>query len=427
MNILLLGSGGREHALAWKILQSHHQPKLFVAPGSDAIAQIAECVALNPSNPEQVLEFSLRSKIDLVVVGPEAPLVAGVADRLRENNISVFGPIQSGAELEASKAYTKTLLKERNIPTAAFETFSDYDSALQYLKNKKYPQVIKADGLAAGKGVVICESSEEATKALEEILIQKSLGAHQTQVVIEDFLKGEEASFMVVTDGKTFLPLATSQDHKRLQDHDHGPNTGGMGAYSPAPVVTPTVHERTLQKMIQPTLEGLQSRKIDYRGVLYAGLMIDHEEPSLLEYNVRFGDPECQVILPRLKSDFVDLMLATAKGELASYKMEWHEKTAVCVVMASAGYPASARKGDVIEGLEKASKLSDVMVFHAGTALQEGKWVTHGGRVLGVTAWGDTLEKAVQKVYEAVSLISFSGMQYRKDIAAKALAKREIL
>jgi len=425
MNILLLGSGGREHALAWKISQSPRLTQLFIAPGSDAMASLGECVKLDPCKAESLLEFSKSNKIELLVVGPEAPLVAGVADAFWRAGIPVFGPTAGGAEMEASKDFTKRLCKNNRIPTAAYETFENAEAAKAYLENRKLPIVIKADGLAAGKGVIIAESLEQAKEAIDDILVKKTLGA-QSKLVIEDFLFGEEASFMVVTDGKTALPLASSQDHKRIFDGDQGPNTGGMGAYSPAPVVTPGVFDRSMNEIINPSLKGLQHLGIDYKGVMYAGLMIEHEKPSLLEYNVRFGDPECEVILPRMKSDLVELMLATVQGRLSSFKLEWLEKSCVGVVLAAEGYPGTPAKGDVIEGIEAADALDQVKVFHAGTVLKEGKWLSNGGRVLLVSALGDTLREAVNRAYEAVSKIHWRGMQYRKDIGAKAFKFQEL-
>jgi len=425
MNILLLGSGGREHALAWKISQSPRLKKLFMAPGSDAMALLGECVKLDPCHAEQVLEFAKANHVGLVVVGPEAPLVAGLSDAFWKASIPVFGPTSKGAQMEASKAFTKELCKKNKIPTASYEVFESASAAKNYLKSQKFPLVIKADGLAAGKGVVICENLSQAQITVDEILIKKSVGA-QNKLVIESFLYGEEASFMVVTDGKTAFPLASSQDHKRIFEGDKGPNTGGMGAYSPAPVVTPTVFDRTMKEIIGPTLQGLQEKNIDYKGVLYAGLMIEGETPSLLEYNVRFGDPECEVVLPRLQSDLVELILATVEGRLSQFKAEWHEKSCVGVVLAAKGYPGIPEKGDVIEGIEEAEKLDQVKVFHAGTIFKEGKWLSAGGRVLVVTALGGTLEEAVERAYEAVSKIRWRGMHYRKDIASKALARKEI-
>ncbi len=420
MNILLLGSGGREHAIAQKILQSHHTTKLYVAPGNAGIAEVAEIVSLNPVDSEAVVNFSHTHSIDLIVIGPEAPLVAGVVDQLRRAGFKVFGPNASAAQLEASKAFTKNLLQKNKIPTAAFETFQELSLAKKSLTHRKFPLVVKADGLAAGKGVLICQNQAEAVEALEEIFEKKSFG-DQHQVVIEDFLIGEEASFMVLCDGKNFLSLATSQDHKRLLDNDEGPNTGGMGAYSPAPVVNENVYQKTIEQVIRPTLAGLASDQIDYRGVLYAGLMIHEENPSVLEYNVRFGDPECEVILPRLKSDFVELMMASVDGALDQHPIEWDRRFAVCVVLAAEGYPQAPKKGEIIEGIEEAAKLKDVFVFHAGTVKKEGKWFTQGGRVLIVTALGDSLQCAIDNVYQAVSKIHFRGMQFRKDIGKKGL------
>ncbi len=420
MNILLLGSGGREHAIAQKILQSCHTTKLYVAPGNAGIAELAETVPLDPVDSGAVLDFARSHSIDLVVIGPEAPLVAGVVDRLSRAGFRVFGPNASAAQLEASKAFTKNLLQKNKIPTAAFETFQELGLAKKSLSSRKFPLVVKADGLAAGKGVLICQNEAEAIEALEEIFEKKSFGDQQ-QVVIEDFLIGEEASFMVICDGKSFLSLATSQDHKRLLENDEGPNTGGMGAYSPAPVVNENVYAKTIEQVIRPTLSGLASDQIDYRGVLYAGLMIHEEQPSVLEYNVRFGDPECEVILPRLKSDFVELMLASIDGSLDQHPIEWDRRSAVCVVLAAEGYPQNPKKGEVIEGIEEAAKLKDVFVFHAGTIKKEGKWLTNGGRVLTVTALGDSLSSAIDHVYQAVSKICFKGMQFRKDIGKKGI------
>ncbi len=449
MNILLLGSGGREHALAWKISQSPQLKKLYASPGNDAIAKFSECVSLDLKSSESLFEFAKSKNIGLVVVGPEAPLVEGIADLFQKQGIPVFGPSAAGAQLEASKAFTKNLCKKYNIPTAAYECFQEAEAAKSYLNSASFPIVIKADGLAAGKGVVIAETLAEANEAVEEILVKKSLG-EQNNLVIESFLRGEEASFMVICDGNTYKVLASSQDHKRVRDNDEGPNTGGMGAYSPAPVVTARVYEKTLRKIIEPTLVGLKQEGIHYQGVLYAGLMIENEEPQLLEYNVRFGDPECEVILPRLKSDLLELMLATAEGRLSEYidqpqsgvegeapsaslmegatrapVIEWHDQHCVGVVLAAENYPATPTKGDEISGIEDAEKIPNVKVFHSGTVLKDGKWRTNGGRVLVVTALGEDLQKAQANAYEAVSKINWRALHYRKDIAAKALFKSE--
>lgn len=424
MNILLLGSGGREHALAWKISQSPQLKKLYASPGNDAIAKFSECVSLDLKSSESLLEFAKSKNIGLVVVGPEAPLVEGIADLFQKQGIPVFGPSAAGAQLEASKAFTKNLCKKYNIPTAAYECFQEAEAAKSYLNSASFPIVIKADGLAAGKGVVIAETLAEANEAVEEILVKKSLG-EQNNLVIESFLRGEEASFMVICDGNTYKVLASSQDHKRVRDNDEGPNTGGMGAYSPAPVVTARVYEKTLRKIIEPTLAGLKQEGIHYQGVLYAGLMIENEEPQLLEYNVRFGDPECEVILPRMKSDLVELMLATTQGKLSEFKLEWHDQHCVGVVLAAENYPATPTKGDEISGIEDAETIPNVKVFHSGTFLKDGKWRTNGGRVLVVTALGEDLQKAQANAYEAVSKINWRALHYRKDIAAKALFKSE--
>ena len=421
MKILVIGSGGREHALVWKLAQSPRVTKLFCAPGSDGIAELAQCVAINPEQIEQLADFAAREKIDLTVVGPELPLTLGIADLFESRGLPIFGPNKAAAQLEGSKAFAKEILDANGIPTAAFGTFTDAGAAKQYLAQQKPPYVIKADGLAAGKGVLICANLAEAEAAIDEILVRKSFGGAGDKVVIEAFLDGEEASFMVLTDGDHVLPLASSQDHKRVFDHDQGPNTGGMGAYSPAPVVTQAMHERILREIMAPLLAGLKKKHINYRGVVYVGLMVGKDGPKVLEFNARFGDPECQPIMMRLKSDLLPLLEATIDGRLDQVKAEWYEDPAVCVVLTANGYPGSYDKGKEISGLEKLADWRQGFVFHAGTAKENNRWLTTGGRVLGVTARGRSVAEAAREAYRAVGEISWAGMHYRKDIARRAL------
>ena len=423
MKLLVIGGGGREHALVWKLSQSPLAPKIYCAPGSAAIGELAECVAINPEQIEPLADFAAGEKIDLTVVGPELPLTLGIVDLFEARGLRAFGPNRAAAQLEGSKAFSKEILAANGIPTAAFATFADAGAAKKYLATQKSPYVIKADGLAAGKGVLICATLAEAEAAIDEILLRKAFGAAGDKVVIEEFLDGEEASFMVLTDGEHILPLASSQDHKRIFDNDQGPNTGGMGAYSPAPVVTAEVHERVLREVLMPLLAGLKRKNIRYRGVIYAGLMITKDGPKVIEFNARFGDPECQPIMMRLKSDLVPLLEASIDGTLDHVTAEWHDELAVCVVLAANGYPGSYDKGQEISGLEKLAGWQQGFVFHAGTAKENHRWIATGGRVLGVTARGKSVTEAVKEVYRAVGEISWDGMHYRKDIARRALPK----
>ncbi len=423
MKLLVIGSGGREHALIWKISQSPRVTKIYCAPGSAAIAELAECVSINPEQIGQLADFAEKAKVDLTVVGPELPLTLGITDLFESRHLRIFGPNQAAAQLEGSKAFAKEILRANGIPTAAFGAFTDAASAKQYLARQKSPYVIKADGLAAGKGVLICASRQEAEAAIDEILVRKVFGGAGDKVVIEEFLEGEEASFMVLTDGEHVLPLASSQDHKRVFDNDEGPNTGGMGAYSPAPVVTPDVHARVLREVLTPLLNGLKPKNIRYRGLVYVGLMITKDGPKVVEFNARFGDPECQPIMMRLKSDLIPLLEATIDGKLNEVNAEWHDEPAVCVVLTANGYPGAYDKGKEIHGLDQLKNWSDGFVFHAGTAKEQHRWLTTGGRVLGVTARGKNIASAVENVYGAVSKISWDGMHYRKDIARRALEK----
>jgi phosphoribosylamine--glycine ligase len=421
MKVLVIGSGGREHALAWKISQSPRVEKIYCAPGNGGIGRMAELVPIGADEIEKLADFAGREKIDLTVVGPELPLTLGIADLFEKRGLKIFGPDREAARLEGSKAFAKEILQENRIPTASFATFSDASSAKRYLVEHQPPYVVKADGLAAGKGVIICAGRKEAEIAVDDILVRRLFGQAGDQLVIEEFLQGEEASFMALTDGEHILPLASSQDHKRVFDGDRGPNTGGMGAYSPAPVVSLEIHDRILDEILKPLLRGLKNKGVRYRGVIYVGLMITEAGPQVLEFNARFGDPECQPIVMRLKSDLVALLEATIEGRLDQVGVEWHRDAAVCVVLCAAGYPGSYEKGKEIRGLEKLQEWQRGFVFHAGTSEKQGCFLTSGGRVLGVTALGSDIKEAVREVYRAVGEIQWDGMHYRKDIAQRAL------
>jgi len=423
MKVLVIGGGGREHALVWKLSQSPRVDRIYCAPGNAGIAEIAECVDINPTDADALLDFVKYNWIDLTVVGPEAPLVVGVADRFVKEERLIFGPTRDGAMLEGSKVFSKELMKKYNIPTAEFRVFSSYLHAEEYVRLKGAPIVIKADGLAAGKGVIVAQSVDEAIKGLRLIMKDRIFGEAGERVVVEECLKGEEASFMVITDGETVVPLATSQDHKQVYDGDRGPNTGGMGAYSPAPVVTPQLREKIMQTIIHPLLRGLKREGVKYRGIIYAGLMICDDAPYVLEFNCRFGDPEAQPVLARMEGDLFELLKATADGRLRDVRVTWREDPAVCVVLASKGYPGSYEKGKKISGLDKLKDEKDVIVFHAGTRSENGNIVTSGGRVLGVTALGRDIREAKQRAYSAIERIGFEGMHYRKDIADRAIKR----
>jgi phosphoribosylamine--glycine ligase len=426
MNILVIGSGGREHALAWKLAQSPKAQKVYVAPGNGGTARDPRLVNLPITDVKALADFAQANKIAVTVVGPEAPLAAGVVDEFRARGLRIFGPTQKAAQLESSKAFAKDFMKRHGIPTAFYETFTDATAAHAYVDKHGAPIVIKADGLAAGKGVVVATTLAEAHEAIDFMLLDNKLGVQHNEggarVVIEEFLAGEEASFIVMSDGKNVSVLATSQDHKRLLDADEGPNTGGMGAYSPAPVVTPNVYAKAMQEIIQPTLDGMAKDGIPFTGFLYAGLMIDaNGNPKTLEFNCRMGDPETQPIMMRLKSDLVDVFLAATDGTLDQIELQWDRRFALGVVMAAPGYPLDPRKGDVITGLP--DEAPDAMVFHAGTVHKDGQTVTSGGRVLCVTALGDSAKLAQQRAYEMLASIQFDGMQYRKDIGWRAIKK----
>ncbi|HTA76971.1 MAG TPA: phosphoribosylamine--glycine ligase [bacterium] len=421
MDILVVGSGGREHAICWALAKSRHKPKIFCAPGNAGIASHAVLVDVMSDDIAGLVNWAKTYNPGLIIIGPEIPLALGLTDLLTKEGFLVFGPTKDGAQMEASKDFTKQLLLSSLVPTARSVTFTDSIKAQLYLKKQTAPIVVKADGLAAGKGVTVCETMAQAQLAVQEAMDKKVFGEAGAKVVIEEFLDGEEASILAFTDGETIIPMVTAQDHKRVFDGDQGPNTGGMGAYSPAPVVTPEMSEFILEKILKPTVTALRRRGIIYKGVLYAGLMITAKGPKVIEYNCRFGDPETQVVLPRLKTDFVEICLAVAKGELSKIKIEWDERPTACVVMASHGYPGSYLKGKVIEGLEKAAKLPDTYVFHSGTAEENGKIVSNGGRVLCVTGIGDTIEKAIETAYQGVRAIEMDGVHYRKDIGWRAL------
>lgn len=421
MKILVIGSGGREHALVWKVAQSPLVSKVYCAPGNPGIAELAENVPLKVDDLPGLLAFAQKEQIGLTVVGPELPLSLGIVDLFEDNGLTVFGARQNAAIIEASKAFSKDLMKKYNVPTAAYEVFTEIEPAIAFLDTLGLPVVVKADGLAAGKGVIIAQTREEAIETVTDMLSGNAFGNAGSRVVVEEFLRGEEASFLAFTDGKNIIPLASAQDHKPIFDGDKGPNTGGMGAYSPAPVVTPAIHEKVMQEVMRRTVDGMAAEGRPYKGVLYAGLMIDGGEIRTLEFNARFGDPECQPLLMRMKSDIVPVLLATAQGDISSINLEWHDKAAVCVVMAAGGYPGDYRKGDVITGLNKASAMEDLFVFHAGTASKDDTYVTNGGRVLGVTALGETVREAIARAYEGVAAITWPGVQYRTDIGNKAL------
>jgi len=421
MRVLVLGAGGREHALCWALRKSKGIEKIYCIPGNGGISEVAEIPpGIDLQDFEKLALFCKAEGIDLVVPGPEEPLVRGVADSLQAKGIKVFGPSQIASQLEGSKAFAKEVMKRAGVPTANFAVFDDQEKARAYVEKKGAPIVIKADGLCAGKGVFVCETLEEAYQAIEKIMEERIFGDAGKMVVIEEKLSGEEASFIVITDGETFKALPTSQDHKRLLDNDEGPNTGGMGAYSPAPLITPKLREAISDKVIGPVLKTLKKEGNPYFGFLYAGLMIVNDTPYVLEFNCRLGDPEAQAILPRIENDLLEVIELTFEGRLAEVDLKESEDWAVCVVMASKGYPGSYEKGKLITGLDKVKEIPGVIVFHAGTKKEEGSFFTNGGRVLGVTALGETLTSAIDKAYQACALIHFDGAFYRKDIGQKA-------
>lgn len=426
MNILVIGGGGREHTLAWKLAQSPSATKLYAIPGNPGMAAVAECVSsISIEDNEAVVAFAEEHAIDLVVIGPEVPLTNGIVDAFEAAGILAFGPRKAAAELEGSKAFSKGLMKKYGIPTAKYEVFTDAEAAKDYVRQEGAPIVIKADGLAAGKGVIVAETCDEALAAVADIMEDQEFGAAGNRVVIEEFMEGEEASLLCFTDGETIVPMISSQDHKRAYDGDKGPNTGGMGTYAPAPVMTPAMIEATKEKILKPVIAAMKQEGRTYQGCLYAGLMITKDGPKVVEFNARFGDPETQVVLPLLKSDLVDIMVACAKGDgsLKDLDIAWSDGAAVCVVLASGGYPKSYQKGYEITGLDEAEKLG-CHVFHAGTAERDGSVVTAGGRVLGVVAEAADVRTAVDKAYQGVNAITFKDKMFRHDIAHRALERQ---
>lgn len=421
MKVLVVGSGGREHTLIWKINQSSVVSKIYCAPGNGGINTLAECVDIEATDIMSLKKFAEKEGIDLTVVGPELPLTLGIVDEFEKEGLRIFGAGKKAAEIEGSKSFAKDLMQKYGVPTAEYHTFTSRDEAVEYIKRIGVPIVVKADGLAAGKGVIPAQSMEEALDAIDLIMVKKAFGEAGEKVVIEEFLTGEEASFLVFTDGEEVVPLPTSQDHKPIFDGDKGPNTGGMGAYSPAPIITGELHARIMKEIIVPTIKGMAAEGREYRGVLYAGLMINHGKAKVLEFNARFGDPETQPLLMRMKGDIIPVLEATIDGNLSRIKVEWDERASVCVVMASKGYPGSYQKGFEINGIENASKIKNVEVFHAGTTIKEGKIIANGGRVLGVTALGERINEAIDLAYDGVKEIQWNGVYYRQDIGKKAL------
>jgi len=425
MKILVIGSGGREHAILWKLSQSPKVSELYVAPGNDGMDELAKRVAIPVENLEDLAEFAKNNEIDLTIVGPEVPLVLGVVDVFEKAGLRCFGPSQKAAQIEGSKAFSKNLMQKYNIPTAQYAVYSQVEEAKAYANTLGYPCVVKADGLAAGKGVIICQDAEEASRAIEDMLIDNAFGDAGARVVIEEFLQGEEVSILAFSDGKTVVPMVSSQDHKRIFDNDKGPNTGGMGAYSPAPIYTETVAKFTQTDILERTVEAMTKEGATFKGILYAGLMVTEKGVKVLEFNARFGDPETQPVLARLESDLVEIVEAVIDERLDSIDISWKNEASVCVILASKGYPESSSKGDKITGLDKIND-SSVKVFHSGTKRNEdGDFVTNGGRVLGVTAIDEDIEGAISRAYRAVEKISFDGMQYRSDIGARAIARRK--
>ena len=426
MKVLVIGSGGREHAFVWKIAQSPKVKKIYCAPGNAGIASMATCVPIGVEDIEKLVSFAKDKKIDLTVVGPEGPLSAGIVDIFEAKGLKIFGATKKATEIESSKSFAKNLMNKYKIPTAMGQTFTSYKKAETYLRKMGAPIVVKADGLAAGKGVIVCATVNKALNALKKIMIKKDFGDAGNKVVIEECLFGEEASFIAFTDGKTVLPLPSSQDHKPIYENDKGPNTGGMGAYSPAPIVDKYISRKIMEDIMIPTVRAMEAEDRPYKGVLYAGLMIDKDQIKVLEFNARFGDPETQPLLIRMKNDIIPIMEAVIKGRLDKCRLEIDDRASICVVMASGGYPGSYKKGMPIAGLKQVGRMKDVVVFHAGTAAKDKTVVANGGRVLGVTALGDSVTNAISKAYRAVSKISWDNVYYRKDIGQKAVERLKV-
>jgi phosphoribosylamine--glycine ligase len=424
MKVLVVGSGGREHTLVWKIAQSPKVKNIYCSPGNAGIAEYAECISIKADDIKQLASWADRNNIDLTVVGPELPLTLGIVDEFESKGLRICGPHKSASVLEGSKVFAKDLMKKYNIPTAAYATFTSPSEAKSYLKRKGAPAVIKADGLAAGKGVIPAQNLKKAEEAIDTILTEKIFGSAGDCIIIEEFLTGEEASFIAFTDGNTIIPMPSSQDHKPIFDNDEGPNTGGMGAYSPFPVITEKLQKKIMEQIMTPAIRGMASEGKKYKGILYAGLMINQAEVNVLEFNARFGDPETQPILMRMKTDLIPILEAIVDERLDQVSIQWDERPSVCVVMASRGYPGSYQKGMEIKGLDKVKGMQNVEVFHAGTAFKNSHLITNGGRVLGVTALSSTIEETINLVYQATSQIHWEGAYYRKDIGRKALERR---
>ena len=428
MKILIIGNGGREHALVWKISKSPLVKKVYCAPGNAGTSDVAENVNIESTDIKGLIEFAIKNSIDLTVVGPELPLTLGIVDEFEKRGLKIFGPSKEAAEIEGSKVFAKYIMKKYKIPTAKYESFNSQKDAKDYILSLQpsafsfQPVVIKADGLAAGKGVIICNTIEEAVKAIDSIMVEKLFGSAGNKVIIEEYLKGEEASFMVFSDGEDILPIASAQDHKQIYDGDRGPNTGGMGAYSPAPVITEKISREILDTIIKPLISGMKKEGKTYKGILYAGLMIVNGKPFVLEFNCRFGDPETQPILVRMESDIVSIMMSVVEGRLKGKEIQWRNEPSVCVVMVAGGYPDKYEKGKEIGGLDETKNIENLWVFHAGTSKIGNKVVTNGGRVLGVTSLGTNFEDAIDRAYKGVSLIKWDGAYFRRDIGRKALS-----
>jgi len=427
MRILVVGGGGREHTLVWKLASSPLVDKLFAAPGNVGMAELAECVDIKVEDLTGLADFAEKNSVDLTVVGPELPLTLGIVDEFERRDLKILGPTKSAAEIEGSKVFAKEFMKKYHIPTASFKIFDNPEKASDFVRSSDLPLVIKADGLAAGKGAVILEDVSSALSTIRKMMVEKIFGQAGSRVVVEDFLKGEEITILAFTDGQTISPMVSSQDHKKIFDGDRGPNTGGMGAYAPTIMVDDRMMRRIYDEILEPTVAGLAKEGRTFRGILYAGLMITDRGPKVMEFNCRFGDPETQVILPLLKSDLAEIFLSMVDGELSLQEVEWNDNFAVCVVLASAGYPGKYERDKEISGLNRAKQMEDVLIFHAGTKKRGGRILTNGGRVLGVTTTDKSMEKAIQKAYSAVDKIEFEGMQYRKDIGYKAIRVKKRL
>jgi phosphoribosylamine--glycine ligase len=426
MKILVVGSGGREHALVWKLHYSTIVKKIYAAPGNAGISKLAECVQIASEDLVGLADFAEKNSIDLTVVGPELPLTLGIVDEFKKRNLRIFGPTKMAAMIEGSKVFAKEFMKKYHIPTASFKIFERADEAIDFVKSSDMPLVIKADGLAAGKGAFIIEDVKSGISAVQKIMVEKIFKDAGNKVVIEDFLEGEEATILAFTDGKSILPMPSSQDHKKIYDRDRGPNTGGMGAYAPAPIVDDKMMKLIYDEILEPTIVGLEQEGRVFKGILYAGLILTERGPKVMEFNCRFGDPETQVILPLLKSDLAEILMSIVEGDLSLEELEWRDDFAVCVILASAGYPGKYEKGKQIFGLDKIGDAEDVLIFHAGTKQERGRLVTNGGRVLGVTAAEKNVEKAIRKAYDTVEKIRFDGVQFRRDIGYRVRqVKRE--